>query len=62
VTLTLSAMVRCNGCGATETVDESNLAALHANDVMATRGWAHDTEGRHFCGWCQGHLPKRRRT
>lgn len=61
MTVSLSAMVRCNGCGSTEIVDESNLHARHANDVMAGKGWAHDTEGCNWCTNCQGHLPSKRR-
>lgn len=61
MTLTLSAMVRCNSCGRSEIVDEDNLHARMARNVMTRRGWRYDTEGRDFCpGPCQDHLPKRR--
>ena len=61
MTLMLSALVRCNTCGHSVIVDESNLHARHANGVVGAMGWRHDTEGRHWCpGPCQDHLPEKR--
>lgn len=61
MTLILSAMVRCDGCGATEIVDSDNLHARMARNVMGERGWRHDTEGRDWCPNCQDHLTGKRR-